>query len=252
MANSANIAACQWCQREVTTDTTGRVPSRCPGCGMTIRLSVTTTQASGPTQDGKTPRRRPGAAAKSRASAPRRRALATEPVGQPVLGIDPGARYTGIVLRDGDTVLHATTLVRPDNLQEGSPEWLLTVVERVRAILATCPPGTRVGIEGIAAPKGFARGKQAAINPAPLVHAAAIYGAVLATIPDAVVVPPGGNGSQHLTHYPSVLQGRRPADLSGDSTGAGTRDHEQSAYDVAGKAAKVHYPRPPLRLAGLR
>lgn len=51
----------------------------------------------------------------------------------------------------------------------------------------------------------------------------------------AVIIPPGGNGSRAT--YPHVIVGRRPKDLPGDSTGAGTRAHEQSAFDVAGKAA---------------
>jgi hypothetical protein len=50
---------------------------------------------------------------------------------------------------------------------------------------------------------------------------------------DVYIVPPGGNGSKANEFYPAELKNRRPADLPG-VTEASVRDHEKSAYDVAG------------------
>jgi hypothetical protein len=157
------------------------------------------------------------------------------------VGVDPGARYTGVVVRDGDVVLHSSTLVRPEEMKSGT-EWALSVVEQLKEILLAFP-NIPMGVEGISDPKGFQHGKKAAINPKDIIRAGIVLGAVVATWPKAVIIDPGNNGSQHYSHYPAELIGRRPADLPGAANGAGTRNHEQSAYDVAGKAAVVHFPK---------
>jgi hypothetical protein len=181
--------------------------------------------------------------------APRLNPLNPTPVGQPVLGVDPGYRYVGVVLRDGDAVLYSTTLVRAAEFDDPA-DWANEVVAELKVLMFTsCPPGTRVGVEKVVAPKGFTKGKKAPIDPKPILFTGVVYGAVVNQWPDAARVEPGGNGSQHLSHYPAELAGPRPKDLPGSGNGAGTRDHEKSAYDVAGKAAKTLYPplpRPPL------
>lgn len=171
--------------------------------------------------------------------------LDTQGIGRPIIGIDPGARYTGVVVRDGDAVLHASTLVRPDSVESGT-DWALLVVAQIQKILKDFPVTIDVGVEGISDPKGFQGGKKAAINPKDIIRAGIVLGAVVATWPHAVIVKPGNNGSKHYSHYPASLIGRRPAGLEGDSQGAGTRGHEQSAYDVAGKASDLLYPPPPV------
>lgn len=116
-------------------------------------------------------------------------------------------------------------------------------VDEIKVILLQhCPAETKVAVEGVSAPKGFKDGKQASINPRYIVFTAVVFGGVANQFA-AHVVPPGGNGSQNITHYPPPLVGRRPADLPGSTNGAGTRDHEQSAWDVAGKAAAEVWPR---------
>lgn len=175
-------------------------------------------------------------------SAPKQGKLNLVPIGKPVLGVDPGARYTGVVLRDGDAVLHASTLVRSQDMTSGT-EWALKVVQEVEAIHASYDLSIPVAIEGISDPKGFQHGKQAAINPKDIIRAGIVLGALVQRYPDSHIVKPGNNGSQHYTHYPDVLIGRRPAELPGNSNSAGTRNHEQSAYDVAGKASDFFYPR---------
>lgn len=155
------------------------------------------------------------------------------------IGIDPGSRYTALVVRDGDEVLHATTVKR-----EGDQE----PIDYARMVVEILVPIVRdfesryenviVGIEGITDPKGFSNGRRAPINPKDIVRTGVTAGGLAVALMDAIVIPPGHNGSQHLSQYPDALKGRRPADLPGDSTGAGTRRHEQSAFDVALKAVE--------------
>lgn len=202
-----------------------------------------------PTKGGKVDPTAARKSARNRRGSPKQGRLNSKPTGKPVIGIDPGARYTGVVVRDGDAVLHSSTLVRP--VEMTSTDWAVMVVVEIQRILRDFPATIPVGIEGISDPKGFHQGKRAAINPKDIIRAGIVLGALVATWPKAVIVKPGGNGSQHYTHYPEALIGRRPESLPGSTNGAGTRDHEQSAFDVAGKAAQVIYatrrgPRPIL------
>ena len=160
-------------------------------------------------------------------------------------GVDPGARYVGVVIRDGDVVLHASTLVRPQDMS--GTDWALDSVKQIKEIL-TAYPDIPMGVEGVNDPKGFHRGQHAAINPRDIIRAGIVLGAVVATWDNAIVIPPGGNGSQHASHYPPAIVGRRSKELPGDSQGAGTRGHEQSAFDVAGKTAAKVYPAPRQRI----
>lgn len=156
--------------------------------------------------------------------------------GKQVLGIDPGSRYTGVIIRDEDTVLFSSILVRP---KEMDPlPWAVSVVEQIREIHLQFPDA-KVAIEGISDPKGYNRGKRAPINPRDIMRAAAVAGGCAVAFPNSVIIAPGGNGSQDISQYPDCLIGRRPKDLPGTNKGAGTRSHEQSAFDVAGKAASL-------------
>lgn len=152
------------------------------------------------------------------------------------IGIDPGARYTGFVVRDGDVPIHASTITRP--IEDDAVTYaryvvaiLVPLVEEYKALY----PNLRIGIEGISDPKGFKHGKRASLDPKHIIRTGVTAGALAIAFPDAVIIPPGNNGSQHISQYPAELQGRRPASLAGDSNKAGTRSHEQSAYDIAGK-----------------
>lgn len=231
--------ACGWCGAGNRLDENGQLPTVCFACGLDPRSALAPAPTAGAKSSGKAAPARTG---KSRGAVPRARAHDPVAPGQPIVGIDPGARYTGVVVRDGDVVLHSSTLVRPKDLPSGT-EWAKSVVAQIAAILAAFPAGMPVAVEGISDPKGFHKGQKAAINPRDIIRAGIVLGAVVATWPDAIVVDPGGNGSQHASHYPPELAGRRPAALPGSSQGAGTRGHEQSAYDVAGKGAKVAYPK---------
>lgn len=225
---------CVWCGSGNRYDAEGKAPTQCFKCGLNPM------PGEDPTKGGKVNTETVMKARRNRKDAPHTGKLGTEAVGKPVLGIDPGARYTGVVIRDGDVVIHSSTLVRPQDLTSGT-EWALSVVKQVLEIYKEFE-GIPVGIEGISDPKGFQYGKQSAINPKDIIRAGIVLGALVVVFPGAHIVPPGGNGSKHYSHYPADLIGRRPKELPGDSQSAGTRGHEQSAYDVAGKAAKIFYP----------
>lgn len=147
------------------------------------------------------------------------------------IGIDPGGRYTGVSVRDGDIVLLSSTYVRPDDTPIVT--WAVTVSDMIVNDVINHFPDAKIGIEGISDPKGFSGGKKAPINPKYIIHAATVLGAIASKLPNAVIIKPGKNGSGEI--YPDVLNGRRPKDLPGISDGATTRNHERSAFDVAGE-----------------
>lgn len=227
---------CSWCghaSRAVAEEE----PGRCPNCGLHSQTPKPKRGVRKSTSVGEAPK-----VSKSRRSAERVTPFNTVELGQPILGVDPGARYTGIVIRDGDVPLYSATLVRDKDAS--AHDWSRQVIRFLKDLLVEYG-NMPVAVEGVSDPKGFKHGERASINPGHIMRAAVVFGAVSAVWEDAIVVPPGGNGSQHQSHYPPALVGRRPKDLPGSNTGAGTRAHEQSAWDVAGKGAKIAYPTKP-------
>jgi hypothetical protein len=150
-----------------------------------------------------------------------------------VIGIDPGARYTGVSVRDlaDNTILLSSTYVKPEDTQIVS--WAIELANTIKDEVLSAYPDAKIGIEGISDPKGYSNGKKSPINPKHIIRAGIVLGALAMMFQEAVIVPPGHNGSSR-TGYPDVLNGRRPKDLPGSAKGAGTRNHEKSAYDVAG------------------
>jgi len=155
------------------------------------------------------------------------------------IGIDPGPKYTGVVVRQGEEVLHASTYVRPKDMLPIT--WAVTVTNLVLTDVIAKYPEAKVGIEGVTVPNAYNGGKLAMINPKSTIHLGIVVGAFAFALPDAVIVRPGKNGSQPV--YPACLSGRRPSELAGTNAGAGTRNHEKSAYDVAGLAEGLHNDR---------
>lgn len=149
------------------------------------------------------------------------------------IGIDPGARYVGVVVRDGDSLLLASTYVRPIDM---TPiEWARTVPFRVKAEVTDLYPDALIGIENVTEPQSHFNGKKSFLNPKNLISLGLAVGAFALMYPDATIIRPGKNGSQPVESYPVGLVGRRPKDLAGINEKAGTRNHEKSAWDVAGE-----------------
>lgn len=215
---AVEMTACTWCGSDAS------LCGPCSSCG--LYPVVGSDSSSRPRPAGMKSRR-------DRVKSPAPGPLDLTPVGRPVLGVDPGARYVGLVLRDGDAVLWAETITadEPD-----TAVWCRLVVDRVGEVASIIGP-TAMAVESITAPTGFKDGKVSSINPGFVARAAAVFGAVVGAFPGVVSIRPGGNGSRHSSFYPPALVGRRPEGLPGRQWAAGTRAHEQSAYDVAGKAA---------------
>ena len=149
-----------------------------------------------------------------------------------VIGIDPGARYTGVSVQNllDDEILLSSTYVKPADTPLFT--WAIQLGDMIATDIVALFPDASIGIEGISAPKGYSNGKKSPINPKYVIFAGIVAGALAQRFSDAVIVPPGHNGNSR-TGYPDVLMGRRPKTLPGSALGAGTRDHERSAYDVA-------------------
>jgi hypothetical protein len=149
-----------------------------------------------------------------------------------IIGIDPGATNVGVSVRDGNDVLHSSTYVRPEDMPPTA--WAVTVAQRVHEEVVMNYPDALIGIEGVTVPNAYNMGKKNLMSPKYIIWTALVVGALASQYPYAVIVRPGKNGSQDLSMYPEVLKGRRPKDLAGVSE-AGTRNHEKSAYDIAGE-----------------
>ena len=147
------------------------------------------------------------------------------------IGIDPGAKYTGVSVRQNNTVLVSSTYVKPE--EKPQVAWAVELGDKIEQDITSKFPNAPIGIEGISDPKGFQGGKRAPINPKHIIKAAIVLGALAKKFPNAVIVKSGKNGNQDW--YPEELIGRRPKDLQGSAEGAGTRNHERSAFDVAGE-----------------
>jgi hypothetical protein len=150
-----------------------------------------------------------------------------------VIGIDPGATYCGVVVRDGAELILASTYVKPKDMNPMA--WASYAANTVVNDVVSQYPDYKVGIEGVSVPNAYNNGKLSLNSPKWVIWLGMVAGAFAALLPDAVIIRPGKNGSQPVDTYPKALSGRRPKDLLGSAIGAGTRNHEKSAWDVAGE-----------------
>lgn len=156
----------------------------------------------------------------------------------PVVGVDPGARTTAVVL---------IGVERPRFvLVENRGGLLLPPVEYVCEVVGTvrelCPSGAVVAVEGVNRPSWHVatRAKRgAASNPVGLLGTCCVVGGLMVAFPDLVVVPPGGNGSSPLGCYPPWLVGPGEKRREGWElrVGTGRFRHGRSAFDIAVRGA---------------
>lgn len=146
-----------------------------------------------------------------------------------VIGVDPGGATTGIVARRGDGLLAACSIHADGH--DHVAQYLEEVAGAVLGYAAThaaagiavedcIPPNPHLGIS----------------NPAGIIAAAKVLGAVLLAVPDAVIVRPGGHGAPAGSR--AELAARYPAELIGprETRGTGALRHVRSAWDIAGAA----------------
>lgn len=172
-----------------------------------------------------------------------------------VLGVDPGARSTGLAVVDSARrlVLLAHTITRDDSgpMLPVPEDYLDEVVAWVDGHVRECfceihPEGdlpAAVAVEGVGRPSWHMGGKVKPIDPSAIIAAGVVMGAVYATAAlygdlEVVIVPPGANGSKPLAAYPADLVS--PAERRGRGwetrVGGGLLRHVRSAYDVAVQA----------------
>lgn len=154
-----------------------------------------------------------------------------------VIGIDPGGRNVGVSVRDGSQLLLSSTYYRPEDMEPVT--WAVKVQQRIHEDIVLLYPNALIGIENVTVPNSHNQGKLKMLNPKFAIHLALVVGAFAASYPKAVMVRPGKNGSQPAETYPEALNGRRPKDLPGFNE-AKSRNHERSAWDVAGNAEILH------------
>lgn len=215
---SSDKLVCPWCGEGVSVETL-----TCPVCYLPVKDQIQETVAI------VVPTKKPVA---KKVVIPAGKLPAPSTHSIVIVGIDPGARYTGLSIIDGDeNILLASTIVRPvdeDNFIKWSKE-LATIIDD----LIKDTPYIALGIEGVTEPKGFKNGVRSPMNPRDILRTGVVVGALSMHYKDAIIIRPGGNGSRHDDDYPASLTGRRPANLPGDGGGSGTRRHEKSAFDVA-------------------
>lgn len=161
-----------------------------------------------------------------------------------VIGIDVGARNTGLVAVDKTVVVAKATVTNDGELLPIPQDYVDAVVKVVRYWQGLYGDVV-VGVEGVNRPSWHVQ-KQAkrgaASNPTALLGTAVLLGAVMGVFPECVVVPPAGNGSGALGAYPDVLvSARERAGVGWElKVGSGGKlRHERSAYDVALKASSI-------------
>lgn len=166
------------------------------------------------------------------------------------IGIDPGARSTGVTARLDFDVVAWDVVERGADETEVGPG-----VDYIRAVLAgihgmyttvldTVPAlrMVRFAVEGVRRPNPHVnrRNGKATTDPTAIIGAAMVLGAVLADRA-AIVVPPGGNGSGLLASYPHVLvtDAERRKGVNRPAGQSATIRHARSAWDVSVKAERM-------------
>jgi hypothetical protein len=143
-----------------------------------------------------------------------------------VLGVDPGGRDTGLVVRAGRTLLaHAVITRRGGKALDVDPAYLHAVNEAIENCLLSDLPIVAIAVEGLRAPNPHVR----VTDPSGVMATAVTLGAVMSqrnwNVP-VLLVPPGGNGSQYAASYPVPI--RAPG------KGFDRNRHARSAWDIAG------------------
>lgn len=153
-----------------------------------------------------------------------------------IVAVDPGHRWTALVVRTGDSLRARELLTRRDD--ELLDSWALRCASAVWK-LADTYYGRHVAVEAVTAPTGHSsRGRSGLVDPGPLLDTAVVVGAVLARCSGAFLVAPGGFGptlpsrAALLAAYPPALVG--PRERTG--SGKGPHQHLRAAWDLAAAA----------------
>lgn len=161
-----------------------------------------------------------------------------------VVGVDPGGRSTGLVVRTGEELLGWSLEVRQGTGRMPGGAYFRQVVGRMRKLLVdagvdpTDQDAYVVGVEAVAYwPERHAKGK-APRDQRGLYGTAMVLGAVLLRWPDAVVVDSGrGVATFHPQSYPAPI--RPPV----NGAGKDRLVHVRAAWDHSHAAETMHLRR---------
>lgn len=140
-----------------------------------------------------------------------------------VVGVDPGGRQTGLVIRAGDKLVDACVLKREGDEKLPTPGYLTEVFLGVDDYLERAGFDAILAVEGLVHPEPH----MDLVNVLGLVGTGMVLAVVIAMWPDAVVVRPRGHGDLPPLAYPEPLRPRARR-LGGESK------HARSAWDIAG------------------
>jgi hypothetical protein len=163
-----------------------------------------------------------------------------------VLGIDPGAKATGAIVRSGDELAYGTTAAR----DKGEPveEYAVGVVSLVAGIterfMELLDGRPLVAIEAVLAPNVWNNGERVILHLQSVMDTCTVAGHIAgwATAERLEVewVRPGHNGQGFMGAYPAALRPTR-----GKGAGKDRLRRVRSAWDVAGAAMGRPSPAPP-------
>lgn len=141
-----------------------------------------------------------------------------------VVGVDPGGRSTGMVIRRGsDTLVNARVLVRDGDDKLPTPDYLTAVFLAVDEYLEEAGDDALLAVEGLVHPEPHME----LMNVLGLIGTGMVLAVVIAMWPECVIVRPNKHGALPPQAYPEPLRPRARR-LGGESK------HARSAWDIAG------------------
>lgn len=159
-----------------------------------------------------------------------------------MIGVDPGGRDVGMVVRTGDEVIDFVvrqSLAPPNEPPPKEFGWAVCDwVAEARDHALEAGHRVLIAVEGLVVPtgyrKGAASGERSRVRPGAMMGVSMVFGAVTATFRDALVVQPGDHGQHNLRTYPKELVGPRVTTGTGDIL-----RHARSAWDVAWEGRRL-------------
>lgn len=146
-----------------------------------------------------------------------------------VVGVDPGSRTTGIVVRHPPDVLAHHLLVERDGgpllPEPGDLTWPSYAARIVRTVDRLMGDADVLAVESTVEPKGFASGRRSFISVGGLMGTTGLVVLLLTRWPSLELVAPSGHGQLGDLAYPEAI---RAPGAGGDKL-----RHCRSAWDVA-------------------
>jgi hypothetical protein len=156
-----------------------------------------------------------------------------------VVCADPGSRWTGLVVRQGDDYLGHELLRRRSKGRIPERAFLGFLIGRIDVLVVAVRQldgrDPLLAFEHARGPTGFKHGEGEPLNPVDMFALGMVIGALLDAFPDAIQVPPGDNGGGLLACYPAQLRGPRER----GPVGHGRHRHCRSAWDAAAQAERL-------------